>query len=192
MSSYRVAWAAVTVFVVGAASVHDIAAGGLARMVSLGVGFGLFGAFLAFTLAEERADRRALVRRSALWSGFAVAAADALATTWGGPGVVVGAALLATTPSVISLARQGLVSRSSRRMSDTPEAMSVLELHRRWDCTTAEVARTTTTVSRRLALVEERRRLLDELQLRDPDRFDAWLVTAMPDRRHASPWSRGP
>jgi hypothetical protein len=191
MSSYRVVWTSVTAFVVGAASVYDVAAGGLVRMASLGVGFGLFGAFLAFTLAEGRADRRAWVRRSALWGGLGATAADALATTWGSAGTLVGAVLLATTPAAISFASDRFLSWSSRRTSGTPDAMSLRDLHRRWDSTTAEVARPTTTVARRLVLVEERRRLLDELQLRDPDHFDAWLVTAMPDRRRARPWSGG-
>ena len=191
MSSYRVVWMAVTAFVVGAASVYDVAAGGLVRMTSLGLGFALFGGFLAYALAEGCADRCAWIRRAALWTGLGATGADALATTWGGVGTVVGLGLLATTPAAVSFAGDRLVAWSSRRTSGAPDAMSVRDLHRRWDATTAEVALPTTTVSRRLVLVEERRRLLDELQLRDPDHFDAWLVTAMPDRRRARPWSRG-
>jgi hypothetical protein len=191
MSSYRVVWLSVTAFVVGAASVYDVAAGGLVRMASVGVGFGLFGAFVAYALSEEQVDRRAWVRRSALWCGLSATAADALATTWGRTGTLVGVALLATTPAAISFASTHFISWSSRGTSGPPEAMSVRDLHRRWDCTTVEVLRPTTTVPRRLVLVEERRRLLDELQLRDPAGFDAWLGTAVPDRRRAGPWPRG-
>jgi len=118
-------------------------------------------------------------------------AADALATTWGATGTAVGVVLLATAPAVITFARTRLDARPSRGPSGSPDAMSSRDLRRRWDLTTAEVLHPTTTPSRRLVLVEERRRLLDELQLRDPAHFDAWLVTAVPDRRRARPWPRG-
>jgi hypothetical protein len=75
--------------------------------------------------------------------------------------------------------------------TDALEALTLRDLHRRWEWTTAEVLRPTTSVSRRVALVEERRHLLDELQLRDPVGFDAWLHTAVPDRRRARPWPPG-
>jgi hypothetical protein len=192
VSSYRVAWVSVTALVVGAASVYDVAAGGLVRMVSVGLGFGLLGGFLAFTLAEERADGRAWVRRSALWTGLAAMAADALATSWGNPGLLVGVVLLATTPAAVSFASDRFVSWSSRRTSGRPDAMSMRDLQRRWDWTTSEVLRPRTTVSRRLVLVQERHRLLDELQLRDPAHFDVWLGKALADRHRAGRWSPGP
>lgn len=190
MSSYRMVWISVTVLVVGAAAIHDVASGGSVRMASLGVGFGLFGGFAAFALAEESADRRTWVRRSALWCGFAAVAADALGTTWGGPGGIVGVVLLVVSPPVVSLAGVRLESWSARRTSGPPDVLSTRDLRRRWDCTTAEVLRPTTGVARRLELVEERRTLLDELQMRDPAHFEAWLVTAVPDQRRTHPWSR--
>lgn len=191
MSSYRMVWVSVTAFVVGAASIYDVVSGGLARMASLGLGFGLFGAFAAFTLAEENPGRRAWVRRSALWCGLATVSADALITTWASAGAGMGVVLLLASPPMVSYAWVRFESWSSRRTSGPPDALSTRDLRRRWDVTTAEVLRPTTTVSRRLALVEERRTLLDELQLRDPLHFEAWLVTAVPDRRRARPWSRG-
>jgi hypothetical protein len=191
MSTYRMVWISVTAFVVGAASVYDVAGGGLVRMASLGVGFGAFGAFGAFALAEESLDRRAWVRRSTLWCGGAAMAADALVTTWDRAGATVGVVLLVASPSMVSFTGDRFEAwASSRRTSGPPDALSTRDLRRRWDWTTAEVLRPTTTVSRRLVLVEERRRLLDEMQLRDPVHFEAWLATAVPDRRRARPWSQ--
>jgi hypothetical protein len=188
--SYRVVWTGAAALIVGAASVLDITAGGLLRMTLLGAGIGLFGAALAYAIVEERRDRWTWVRRSVLWCAVGAVATDALAVAWGNTGVAVGIGLLVTSPAAVSLARAGFVGWSSRRASGPPEALTLRDLQRRWEWTTAEVLRPTTPVSRRLVLVEERRRLLDEMQLRDPVRFDAWLLTAVPDRR-ARPWPRG-
>lgn len=191
MRTYRFVWTLVTAVAVGSASVFDVASGGLLRMALLGVGVGLFAAALAFAIVEERPDRWTWVRRSLLWWGLGAVAADALVTTWGNIGTVVGLVLLAVSPPVITLCRTAFLSWSSRRTSGPPDALSTRDLHRRWESTTAEILRPTTSVSRRLALVEERRRLLDELELRDPTHFVDWLVTAVPDRRRAGPWSGG-
>ena len=191
MKSYRVAWTVVAGLVVGSASVLDIAGGGLLRMTLLAVGTGFFGAALAYAIVEERQDRWTWVRRALLWGAVGAVAADALAVAWGNTGVAVGLGLLAVSPPVVSLARAGFVSWTSRRASGPPEALTLRDLHRRWEWTTAEVLRPTTSVARRLTLVEERRRLLDELQLRDPVGFDGWLRTAVPDRRRARPGPPG-
>lgn len=191
MRSYRVVWAGAAALVVGSASVLDIAGGGLLRMTLLGVGTGFFGAALAYAIVEERPDRWTWVRRALLWCALGAVATDALAVAWGNAGVAVGIGLLAVSPPVVSLARAGFVRWSSRRTSGPPEALTLRDLHRRWEWTTAEVLRPTTSVARRLTLVEERRRLLDELQLRDPADFDAWLQTAVPDRRRARQWPPG-
>lgn len=191
MRSYRVVWTGAAALVVGSASVLDIAGGGLLRMTLLGVGTGFFGAALAYAIVEERPDRWTWVRRALLWCALGAVATDALAVAWGNAGVAVGIGLLAVSPPVVSLARAGFVHWSSRRTSGPPEALTLRDLHRRWEWTTAEVLRPTTSVARRLTLVEERRRLLDELQLRDPVGFDAWLQTAVPDRRRARPWPPG-
>lgn len=191
MRTYRFVWTLVTAVAVGSACVFDVASGGLLRMTLLGVGVGLFAAALAFAIVEERPDRWTWVWRSLLWWGLGAVAADALVTTWGNIGTVVGLSLLAVSPPAITLCRNSFVSWTSRRTSGPPDSLSTRDLHRRWESTTAEMLRPTTSVSRRLALVEERRRLLDELELRDPTHFVDWLVTAVPDRRRAGPWSGG-
>ncbi|WP_299931472.1 hypothetical protein [uncultured Nocardioides sp.] len=191
MRTYRIVWTGAAGVAVGSACVLDIAAGGLVRMTLLGVGMGLFGAALAFALVEEREDRWPWVRRGLLWGAVGAVATDALAVAWGNTGVALGLGLLALSPPAVMLARTGFVGWSSRRAIGPPEALSLRDLHRRWEWTTAEVLRPTTSVPRRLVLVEERRRLLDELQLRDPVRFDAWLLTAVPERRRARSWPPG-
>jgi hypothetical protein len=125
-------------------------------------------------------------------------AADGLVVAWEGAGVLVGVVLLLTAPVVVRQVRELLLARSSRRTTGPPETLATRDLHRRWDWTTREVLRASTSVARRLVLAEERRMLLDELQRRDPAHFDAWTATAVPDRpsersrgRDDGPWGRG-
>jgi hypothetical protein len=177
---HRFVWAVSTVTVMGSAIVYDVATGGLLRLAVFGSALAAFGGLLAFAFVEDRPDRGVWVRRGVVWSGLAMVAADALVATWGGIGMLVGLALVGTSPVVLRLARR-LRLQSSRRTSGPPESLSTRELLHRWEWTTAEVLRPRTPVARRLVLVEERRRLLDELQDRDPEHFDAWLVSAVPD-----------
>jgi hypothetical protein len=168
--------------------VYDVATGGLLRLAVLGPGLAVFGALLAFGFVEERPDRRLWVRRAFVWSGLTAVTADALVAMWGDVGLLVGVGMAVTSPQLCTFARAQLLQRlGSRRASGPPESLSTRDLLRRWEWTTAEVLSAGTSVSRRLVLVEERRRLLDELQDRDPAHFDEWLVSAVPDRPRPRP-----
>lgn len=181
MEVYRFVWFVPAAILSVSALVYDVATGGLLRLAVFGPGLAVFGALMTYAFVEDRADRGLWTRRAFVWSGVAAVAADAFVALLGGIGLLVGVALVGTSPVVLSLARHLLLQRS-RRTSGPPESLSTRDLLRRWEWTTAEVLRTSTPVPRRLVLVEERRGLLDELQVRDPSRFDAWLVTAVPDR----------
>lgn len=176
-------WAVSAALVVGAAGVYDVVSGGSLRMVVLAVVLALFAGVLAFVFAEEHPDRWRWTRRAVLWTGSAALATDALVATFGSLGVLLGGVLAMTSPGLVRLAQAHLLTWTSRRIGGPPETLSRRDLLRRWEWTTVEVLRTGTSVSRRLALVEERRQLLDELQLRDPSRFDTWVASAVPDRR---------
>ena len=149
MRIYRVAWLVSAIGATTFTVVHDLAAGGWVRLLVLGPVMALVGGILGFVFAEDRPDRRTWAMRGAIWTGLGTMAADAFVSTWGGLGMLVGLALLLTSPVLL----------------------------RRWDWTTMEVRRDSTSTARRLALVEERRTLLDELQSRDPSHFDHWMAT---------------
>ena len=191
MEIYRFVWVVSAATVSVSAIVYDVATGGLVRLVVLGLGLALFGGLLTFAFVEDRPDRWVWMRRGMLWSGLAAVAAGACVGTWHAIGLAVVAALAGTSPTVLGLARRALLLGSSRRTTGPPESLSMRDLLRRWEWTTAEVVRASTPVSRRIVLVEERRKLLDELQGRDPSRFDAWLVTAVPDRPRDRQHPRG-
>ena len=187
MRVYRFTWGVLATVVVVSASVDDAVTGGLLRMAVLGPLLALLVGTLAFVLAEERPDRWTLVRRSALWCGAGAVGAGALAATWGSAGISVGVALALTSPTLVALLRAQFISWSSRRSAGPPETLATRDLRRRWEWTTAEVVHPRTSVPRRVVLAEERRRLLDELQRRDPEGFDDWILVAVPDRGSTRP-----
>jgi hypothetical protein len=180
---FRFVWAVSAAVIVISAAAYDVLSGGLLRMVALWLTMSAFGGLFGFVLAEDPVDRRLWTRRAIVWSGLGAVAAYSLMTTWGGVGAAVGGALVLTSPVVLGAARGFFVSWSSRRTSGPPEALATRDLHRRWECTTAEVLHPHTSLPRKVMLAEERRHLLDELQRRDPAGFDAWIVSAVPDRR---------
>jgi hypothetical protein len=190
MRTFRFLWAVSAAVIGVSAAVYDVAVGGLPRMTALWLTMSVVGGAFAFVFGEERRDRWLWTRRAMLWSGLGAVALDCLVTTWKGIGVGIGVVLVLTSPVFIDVSRRLFVSWSSRRTSGPPETLSTRDLHRRWEWTTAEVLHPSTSLARRLVLAEERRHLLDELQCRDPAGFDAWLVSAVPERRPDRPRSR--
>lgn len=188
MDVYRFAWAVVTGVVVAGSVAYDAATGGLLRMVTLGGLIALFSATFTFVFTEERADRWSWVRRLAIWTGGATVAATSLTAMWGASGAVGGLLLVLGSPALMTGARTLYVSWSARRTTGPLESLSVQDLRRRWEWTTVLLRWDATPPNRRLALVEERGRLLDELQSRDPAHFDDWLADAVTSRdpRHRS------
>lgn len=182
MEIYRFVWGVTAALVTAAATVYDVATGGLLRLLVLVPVVGLFGGLLGYSIAEERPDRWLWTRRAAVWTALAAAAADTLTATGGGLGLLVGMVLVLVSPTAIGLGWSWAFAWYSRRSGGPPEAMVRRDLLRRWESTTAEVRRPTTSLARRLVLVEERRQLLDELQRRDPAYFDDWVATAVPGR----------
>ena len=177
MRIYRVAWLVSAIGATTFTVVHDLASGGWVRLLVLGPVMALVGGILGFVFAEDRPDRRTWAMRGAIWTGLGTMAADAFVSTWGGLGMLVGLALLLTSPVLLRTARGRFLAWSARRTTGPPESLATRDLLRRWDWTTMEVRRDSTSTARRLALVEERRTLLDELQSRDPSHFDHWMAT---------------
>jgi hypothetical protein len=195
---YRFAWLLSAIVVTGSAAAYDVVEGGWLRLLVLGPVMAMFGGLLGWVFTDDRPDRWTWVRRGAVWGGLGAMAADALVAAWGGIGFLVGALLLLTSPALTQWVRGRLLARSLGRSGGPPEALTRRDLVRRWQWTTAEVLREGVTVERRMALVEERRRLLDELEHRDPAGFADWVTTAVPDRGRERPrgggerpWKRG-
>lgn len=191
MRTHRFAWATVAGAVAASCAAYDLVTGGWLRLALLGSTMALFGGLLGFVLGDERPDRWAWARRGAVWSGVGAMAADALVVTGGAVGALVGLALVLTSPVVVRSARSRLLAWSTRRTAGPPEILATRDLLRRWDWTTGEVLRAGIPIGRRLALVEERRALLDELERRairatwptGPVGRPLWCRVPLPTRR---------
>lgn len=192
MTIYRFAWGVSAAAATGWAAATLLADGKAPGVVAIALMVGSCAGLLAFTICEDRPDKWHWTTQATLWTAGVTFTWGGLVTVSGAVGSLVGLALLATCPSLVANVR-ALVLRSRLRGSSGPlETLGRRELLRRWEWTTCEVLRSTTTLQRRLALVEQRRLLLDELERRDPSHFDEWVTTAVPHRapprqRHRRP-----
>jgi hypothetical protein len=179
VETYRVAWGVTAAAVTSVAVLYDVATGGLLRLVVMALLVAAFGTLLGLLVAEGRADRWWWARRTAAWTATAAVATDAVVATGGALGLLVAAVLVVASPAAIGLASRSVLAWSSRGPSGPVTVAAERDLMRRWDRTTAEVRLDSTSADRRMLLAEERRRLLDEMQRRDPAYFDDWIVTAL-------------
>lgn len=98
---------------------------------------------------------------------------------WGVTAAGVTSVAAVASPTAIGPASRSVLAWSSRVSSGPLTVGAERDLLRRWHRTTAEVRLDSTSADRRMLLAEERRRLLDEMQCRDPAYFDDWIVTAL-------------
>ena len=188
--AHQAVWGTAVVLAVAGVLAYSVAYGTLARVLLLSATLGLFAASFAYVVFEESPDRRLWMRRLVLWAGLGAPLADGLTTALGPMGLLVLLALVATSPAVAILVRRGLASRLARGPVTPLAAQSERELLRRWEGTSTALQRGRMGVASRLALVEERSRLLDELELRDPQRFQEWMATLVPEVRGGRRGSR--
>ena len=181
MRTYRSVWAVSTAVVTVPCVVLDAVTGGWGRLALLVPTILVFGGLLGFVFADDRPDRWTWARRGAGWLCMGTAAADGLVATLGGAGALASVVLVLTSPVVVGAISSQFPALTGRRTAGPAESLSTHDLLHRWDRTTGEVLRCTS-ATRMLALTEERRAVLDELQLRDPVHFEQWWATSVPDR----------
>ena len=181
MHVYRTVWAVALAVVAVPCVVLEAVTGGWQHLALLVPTMLVFGGMLGFVFADDRPDRWAWARRGAGWLCLAAAATDGLTATLGGIGALASVVLALTSPVVVGVIISQYPALTGRRTAGPPESLSTHDLLRRWDRTTGEVLRCTS-ATRMLALTEERRAVLDELQLRDPVHFEQWWATSVPDR----------
>lgn len=164
-------------------------------------------------LVRRLRDRPAPSPVGAWWACFAVAAAGLSAVAIGGLPRLLGGAVALTLILVVTAASPYVFAAATRRLSSMPRALARgidtavwalacsnpgpvpfppardrqrtdEELCRAW-CATYEALRASPSRRTCLALVEERRAILDELARRNSAAFSAWLVEAAPGD---NPW----
>ena len=132
---------------------------------------GCFG--VAWSSGAEAMRRMAC--GAAAWAAFGMVAVLGLPPTLGPAGLLALALLAISSPGTVLLARRERRRRSGRRMPDV-DLVSDRELARRWEVTAQLLADPRRTAAERVAIVEDRGRLLDELERRDRNGFEMWLI----------------
>jgi hypothetical protein len=135
----------------------------------------VLGACFGVAWHEDPVVRRRVATAGAGWGAFGIVLVLGLPPTLGPWGLVVGAGLAASSPWTILCVRRELRRRGSRRLPDV-DLISDHELARRWELTGQALRDPRRTAAERVAVVEDRVRLLDELERRDPRAFESWLT----------------
>jgi hypothetical protein len=182
MRFYRVLWGASAVIAAACAAVSVISAGTWPGVLGVSLMLASCGGLLAHTFCEGRPDRWRWTARATVWTFAAAAVSGGLALAWPRAGGIAAVVLVAACPFLVGRYRALLLGWTVRRSDGPLDALATRDLLRRWEWTTSQVVRSSAPLERRMALVEQRRRLLDELERRDPDHFDEWVVSAVPDR----------
>jgi hypothetical protein len=180
---HQAVWGTCVALTVAGVLAYAVAYGTLARVLLLSATLALFAASFAYVVFEESPDRRLWMRRLVLWAGLGAPLADGLTTAIGPMGLLVMLVLVASSPALVGLVRRRFAVRLARGPVTPLGAQSERELLKRWEGTSTALQRGRMGVAARLALVDERSRLLDELELRDPERFGEWMATLVPEVR---------
>ena len=183
-------WGTVAVLLAALTGAHMLTSGHGAGLVAATLGVTAFAAMSAFALCEQDDQRWRWTRFAAGRAFVGTVIWGSLIGTWSGLGLVLAVLLTGTSPALLGLAGTGLRSRRRTRLAGPPEGLARSDLLRRWRWTTTEIRNPSTPTARRMVLVEERRRLLDELEQRDPAAFAAWIPTAVPAGRPRGPDDR--
>ena len=176
MRAYRTLWQA-TVLVLG---VVALAAGGAdlgwASMLGAAGAITVLGAASGLAWVEDPGLRWRLVGRLSLWFGGGAVLFLGLPAVIGGWTLLVVVALGALCPELLSWAADHRHASSPVSTPDRLHQLAARDLERRWLRTTQELRARRADPATVLGLVEERERLLDEIERRDPAGFDAMLV----------------
>lgn len=168
MRTYRGAWLLAVTALALVALAGALATVGIVVVVVMAVFMSVCGAVFGQIWFDEPSARRRATGRFAVWwgvGGVLITGLPGLVGPWTLP------VLVAVGLSSPALLGPGLRLVCARRPARRPERLSDRALARRWMRTTDEVRSSSTSPEHVLELVEERERLLDEAERRDPTGF---------------------
>jgi hypothetical protein len=148
---------------------------GWAPVVLLTALMAVLGACFGVAWNSEPEAMRRMACGTAGWAAFGIVVLLALPPTLGAAGLLTPVVVALTSPGAVVLVRRELRRRGGRRRSDV-DLISDRELARRWEVTAQMLADPRRTTAERVAIVEDRGRLLDELERRDRYGFEMWLT----------------
>jgi hypothetical protein len=178
MRTYRRLWAAVTTLV----ALFAFTVGGIdlgwVPLVGSTLALTVMGGLMGFSWIDDGQHHWHLVGQCAFWSGIGSALLLGLPSVIGPWSLLTIAVLGTACPPAVEYAQRSYRAWRPVPPSDHPEAMSDRDLERRWRCTSDLLRHGHLTPAATVTLVQERARLLDELERRDPDEFEGRLVRA--------------
>ena len=178
MKAYRTVWQATVMVLTIVALTAGAADLGWPSMLAAVGAITVLGAASGLAWVEDTDHRWRLVGRLALWFGVGAVLFLGLPAVMGVWTLLVVAGLGGLCPQLLGwVAGQRRPSRPARTSEQTRQ-LSSRDLERRWLRTTQELRLRKPEPADVLALVQERERLLDEIERRDPAGFDALLVRA--------------
>ena len=148
----------------------------VAMLVFVTAVMGFVGGLVCWTVADGLGrDSAAAIRRGALWGVVLGAASQGWLSTLGWGGVLVVSTAVLTQPDLV-----GALARAWHRHT-TPSGvvgMSDADLRRRWHESTPRLrpAGSVRTWDDVMQIVEQRARILDEVEARDPAGFEEWIT----------------
>ena len=176
MRAYRTVWQATVMVLTTVALTAGAADLGWPSMLGAVGAITVLGAASGLAWVEDADRRWRLVGRLALWFGVGAVLFLGLPAVLGVWTLLVVAGLAGLCPQLLGwVAAQRRPSRPARTSEQTRQQSS-RDLERRWLRTTQELRLRRPEPADVLALVQERERLLDEIERRDPAGFDALLV----------------
>jgi hypothetical protein len=167
-----VAALAALALVVGGTTIGWIAVLGTAA------GMAVTGAVVSFAWVQEPQRRWRAMGDLALWFGVGAVLMLGLPAAFGPWALFVLIAIGAGCPPLLDLMLRELRQRRPVESTGTVHRLEAGDLERRWVRTSRELRERRGDLDAVLALVQERERLLDEIERRDPAGFDAVLVRA--------------
>lgn len=176
MRWYRNLWLTTVVVLAAGSFAMAGAALGWTTTIATTAAFILLGAMFGFSWVEDSRRRVPAMGRGALWFGIVTVLVLGLPAVLGAWSMLILLGLGVGTPELIEYALRAYRKASPVPVAEHPEEISTRDLARRWRCTSDQLLDRATTSAQALALVEERARLLDEMQRRDPAGFEQWLV----------------
>jgi hypothetical protein len=177
MRAYRTAWHVTLVVLTALALVAGADEFGWAAILGAAVGLSVMGAVFGYSLVEDRSRRARATVLFAMWFGVGTVLVLGLPVVLGDWSLLVMAAAGALCPPAVGLAVGWVRRRSGDALDQTMlSATATTSLQSRWSRTSQELREHHADAAEVLALVDERSRLLDELEASDPAGFQALLA----------------
>lgn len=178
MRAYRSVWR-VTVAVLAALALVVGGSGiGWVAVLGTAAGMAVTGAVVSFAWVQDPKLRWRAMADLALWFGVGAVLLLGLPAVLGPWALFVLLAIGGLCPPLLDLTLRELRERRPAQAPGTVERLGEGDLERRWVRTSRELRERRGDTDAVLALVQERERLLDEIERRDPAGFDAVLVRA--------------